>query len=86
MTGKYAPLQRYLLTLPPAVQEVTLTFAEIEHIIATALPPSARDGSFWVSSGAEWNWQQAGFAAHLRRGGLVAEPAVCFTRQAPRRR
>jgi hypothetical protein len=30
MKGKYVPLQRYLLALPPAVQEAVLTFPEAE--------------------------------------------------------
>jgi hypothetical protein len=38
---KYVPLQRYLLALAPAVQELTLPFAEIEQLLGAPLPASA---------------------------------------------
>jgi hypothetical protein len=83
---KYLPLQRYLLGLAPAVQEVTLTFPEVEEIIGAPLPASAALHNFWMAGSTAWNWQRVSFAARLLRGGLVTEHAVRFTRQAPRRR
>jgi hypothetical protein len=44
---KYQPLTDYLVAL--AADEATLTFAEIEAIVGTALPPSARTSRFWAS-------------------------------------
>jgi hypothetical protein len=42
---KYEPLTRFLATL--AVDEVTLTLAEIEQIIGAPLPASARQPAYW---------------------------------------
>ena len=79
--SKYDPLTRYLVGL--AADEVTLTFAEIERIIGTALPPSARGPSFWsnrrygvfrIQPWVRVGWQMA--HADLRG----EPPAVTFVR------
>jgi len=41
MAAKYEPLEIYLLATPPAVQEVTLSFAQIEQILGAPLPESS---------------------------------------------
>jgi hypothetical protein len=83
---KYVFLQRYLLALPPDVQEVALTFLEIKAILGTPLPRSALLPEYWTASTVAQNWPQVGFAAQLLLGSGVTEHAVRFTRLAPRRR
>jgi hypothetical protein len=41
MTGKYAPLEKYLSDLPKSKREITLAFEQIEKILADKLPSSA---------------------------------------------
>jgi hypothetical protein len=81
---KYQPLSAYLAAL--AADEVTLTLGEIEAILGTALPPSARASKFWanVSAGVHRSvqaqaWRRAGWrvARPDLRGGT---PAVTFQR------
>ncbi len=68
---KYDPLAAYLAGL--AADEVMLTFAEIEAILGTALPPSARAMPFWVNATDRSRrpaqaraWRRAGWqAAHI---------------------
>ena len=80
---KYDPLTRYLAAL--TVDEVTLTFPEIEAIIGAPLPASASLSSFWPRTARELvarPWVRAGWQvarAHLHS----ATPAVTFAR-APR--
>jgi hypothetical protein len=62
---KYAPLTQYLAGL--AADEVTLTFAELEAILGTALPPSARAAPFWANL--TDSWQRSAQAAAWRRAG-----------------
>ncbi len=38
--GKYTLLEMFLKATPPHVQEITLSFAQIEMIIGANLPPS----------------------------------------------
>jgi hypothetical protein len=82
--SKYAPLTRYLAGL--TVEEVTLTFAEIERILGTALPPSARSPSFWSTSRygvfRVQPWVRVGW--QMARTQLQnATPAVTFVRVQP---
>lgn len=71
--GKYDPLRDYLRK--QTLDEVTLTFAEIEAIIMAQLPPST-DRSQWWSNVGNLNtthiqrraWGDAGFDAHLIKG------------------
>lgn len=44
---KYAPLGAHLRRLAADHSDVTLTFAEIERLIGTALPQGARSNPFW---------------------------------------
>ena len=79
---KYDPLTAYLAAL--AADEVTLTFAEIEAIIGTALPPSARTSRFWtnVTAGVHRSaqaWRRAGWRV-VRTQMHSKPPAVTFAR------
>ena len=62
--GKYAPLTDFLRKQP--AKEVALTFAQIERIIETKLPPKAQKYRAWWSNNATNNvmtkaWLDAGF-------------------------
>ncbi|MCE5237622.1 hypothetical protein LLH23_03930 [bacterium] len=65
---KYGPLTEHLQRLPGSQQEITLAFAEIEAIIGTPLPPSAREHRAWwgneksPSAPQKVAWQAAGWA------------------------
>ena len=48
MPGKYQPLADWLAALPRA--SAHLTFSQIEAILGTALPPSARTRIAWWTS------------------------------------
>ena len=60
---KYLPLARYLATQPG--DRAALSFAEIEALIGSALPPGAYGRGFWVnlSHGKSQSraWQAAGW-------------------------
>lgn len=43
----YDPLRQYLLALPAAVGDKTLSFGELEHILGFELPDTARDRRQW---------------------------------------
>ncbi len=45
--SKYEPLQTYLAGLPAGTQDKTMTFAQIEKILNTKLPPSAHEYRPW---------------------------------------
>jgi hypothetical protein len=47
MAGKYTLLEKYLSDLPESTREVTLTFDQIEKILADTLPPSAHHHQAW---------------------------------------
>jgi len=73
--SKYQPLADYLATL--TVDEVMLTFAEIEAILGTALPPSARAAPFWANLIDSWHrsvqaqaWRRAGWQVAVANVGL----------------
>ena len=67
MTGKYAPLEQYLRELPANQLEVTLSFEQIEKILASSLPASAFEDRRWWDHEKEGNhlngraWTQAGW-------------------------
>ncbi len=48
--NKYEPLSRYLLALPPAIDDKTLSFREIEGILGSKLPASAHSYRAWWSN------------------------------------
>jgi len=54
MAERYAPLEQYLRKLPPAQEEVTLSFEIIEGILQDSLPLSALENRTW------WDNQQRG--------------------------
>ena len=47
MVENYAPLEQYLRKLPPAQEEVTLSFDIIEGILQDSLPPFAYENRTW---------------------------------------
>jgi hypothetical protein len=67
MAGKYTPLEKYLSELPESTREMTLTFEQIEKILAGKLPPSAYEDRRWWDHETEGNhrntrsWFNAGW-------------------------
>lgn len=68
MRRKYEPLELHLLKLPASVNEVSLSFRQIEEIIGSALPRSAITYREWWSNQANTlnrpqahAWTNAGF-------------------------
>jgi hypothetical protein len=67
MAGKYTPLEKYLSELPESTREMTLTFEQIEKILAGKLPPSAYEDRRWWDHETEGNhrntrsWSNAGW-------------------------
>jgi hypothetical protein len=62
--GKYAPLGDYLASRP--TPEIAMTFADIERVIGSALPPKAQGHRAWWSNNPNNNvmtkvWLDAGF-------------------------
>jgi hypothetical protein len=77
---KYEPLVTYLGGL--TVDEVRLTFPEIERIVAAPLPPSAYQPSFWSTSPhalVARPWLRAGWWV-VRTDLHARPPAVTFVR------
>src|SRR5215213_824584 len=81
---KYDPLAAYLAAL--RVDAVTLTFAEIEAIIGTALPATALGPSFWANYGGNYyaarGWLAVGWRVATLHRTLDID-AVTFVRVAP---
>jgi hypothetical protein len=83
---KYHPLADYLAAL--TVDEVRLTFPEIEAILGEPLPVTARRSVFWVnqSGSPSWraarSWVSAGWCV-LRTELQARPPTVTFARVAP---
>jgi hypothetical protein len=67
MAGKYTPLEKYLTDLQESSREITLTFEQIEKILAFKLPPSAYEDRRWWDHETEGNhvnkraWANAGW-------------------------
>ena len=70
---KYERLTTYLAGL--TADEVMLTFGEIEAIVGTALPPSARSAPFWANA-ADSLHRSAQATAWRRAGWRVATSNV----------
>lgn len=84
-TGKYAPLQRYFQNLPFSQKSVKLSFADIEKIVGTSLPPTAHKKEKWWSTIEEKShskaWIYAGFKmADVNIADTDAEAWVKFER------
>lgn len=67
--AKYDPLQEYLAALPAGAREITLSFTQLEQIIGTSLPASARHYREWwanetrpTSHVQALAWMEAGWA------------------------
>jgi len=60
MTGKYTPLENYLLSLPKHEREVALSFEQIEEILKFKLPASAYEDERW------WLREKEGNHVHAR--------------------
>jgi hypothetical protein len=70
--ARYDPLMRYLVGLD--LDEVSLSFAEVESILGRRLPPSAREHQAWWANTDSHSharaWLQAGWRTErLDRGG-----------------
>ena len=83
--AKYAPLESYLLLADHKLDEIVLSFAQIEQIIGATLPPDAYNpsGTWWrntndVKRPQAKAWLSAGWkiAASNQAG-----KQVCFIRQ-----
>jgi hypothetical protein len=67
MSGKYTPLEHYLIGIPVTQWEITLSFEEIEDILKTTLPASAYEDNRWWEHETEGNhvskraWANAGW-------------------------
>jgi hypothetical protein len=67
MAGKYKPLEKYLSDLSESKREITLTFEQIEKILALKLPASAYEDRRWWDHETEGNhvnkraWANAGW-------------------------
>jgi hypothetical protein len=67
MSGKYAPLEKYLRELPISQSEVTFLFEQIESILESKLPASAYEDQRWWDHEKEGNhvsaraWANAGW-------------------------
>lgn len=67
MAGKYTPLGKFLSGLPTSTAEITLTFEQIEKILASKLPSSAYEDRRWWGRETEANhvtkraWSNAGW-------------------------
>ena len=79
--GRYEGLFTHLSALAPTLKEITLSFAEIEGLIGSDLPPSARKYQAWWVDGAHGHskaWTDAGFR---KTGHRFTEPGwVRFSR------
>ena len=63
MAGRPVPLGVWLLAQPPPTTTVILTFADIEQVQGTPLPPRARTDPAW--------WTDAAHEADVRAWRLV---------------
>ena len=80
MQAKYEPLELYLRAVPPGTKEVTLSFAEVERIIAAPLPDSAKSHRPWWGNQKDSKmrpqahaWLSAGFVVDtVNQGGSNA--------------
>lgn len=95
--GKYEPLKHFLRS--QSGREVPVTFADIERITGTKLPPKAQHHRAWWSNNASNNvmtrvWLEAGFESAqvdmagrklvFRRVEKAAEPTGGFAEPAPK--
>lgn len=80
--SKYEPLGIYLMSIPHAMSEITLSFAQLEELLRTRLPASAFDYRAWWSNEEidgrhvqSHAWLSAGFVVDAvspkRHGGWV---------------
>ena len=79
---KYAKLRRLLAAQPPEATHVTLTLAELVHILGEPLPASAYGRSWWANSrqlSQAREWLQAGWRVP-RTALRYAVPSVTFIR------
>ena len=80
---KYEPLRAFLAAQPPAVSEVTLTFAELAALLGAPLPRSAWGTAFWTNRRDLFHapsraraWHGAGWRVRAARPGV----SVTFAR------
>jgi len=65
-TRKYLPLARYLIEQQHVKTQVELSFEEIEKILESPLPPSARKFSAW------WSNEQSSSSRHVQSRAWVS--------------
>jgi hypothetical protein len=81
--SKYAPLATYLQGTPDTLDAVTLSFAQIAHMLGTPLPTSAFKHRAWWSNQtktAQRPQAQAWIGAGFRVDGLDQEPTSGWVR------
>ena len=79
--AKYRPLWDHLVSLPPDVTQILLSFRQVEKIIGCALPRSAHVHAAWWSNNCEplvapraWmaaGWRTEGVAEHQPKEQMV---------------
>ena len=79
--GRYQPLLAVLAALPEAQASISFSLTELEELLGTALPATAKTSSGYWSGGsvAEANWLSWGFVGRFHR----ATQTVVFVRQEP---
>lgn len=76
--GKYDPLHSFLQAAPPHLEELTLSFAQIEQILSKSLPASAFQHQAWwsnPSTSTQHPHAQSWLAAGWRVAGLNQQEA-----------
>jgi hypothetical protein len=82
---KYVPLARHLVNIDPKITEIEMSFSEIENLLKSKLPPSARKHQAWWANDAEHGHVQAKawLSVGWRRKRLsLTEESLAFERQA----
>jgi hypothetical protein len=80
--GAYAPLHAWLVGTPPYVNNIPVTFEQIEGILGFQLPATARRKAQWWENNATGHiqarsWLDAGF---LTQGVNIPNETLTFTR------
>jgi len=68
---KYLSLQNHLNSIPAHVNDVTLTFGDINNLLPSPLPPSAHEYDWWWANESPTRHVQA--VAWMAAGFIVVE-------------
>jgi hypothetical protein len=85
MPSKYAPLVTFLAAQSAKTSTVTLTLVDVEEMIGTALPPSAKARRWWVNCEESKHallWLEAGWVV-TARALRTENPRITFARMGP---